>query len=263
MAAEISLLATGLPGAVVISVFSTGLGADSGFVLPRTLPATALLFSEPDVSVSGTSISRRSSSYPSHLSCTRPIIPLGRAANTVTTTAQTFPVWLLRHMAPPLLKPRVNTAIIKFSNIFGYLIEIVSMYKAAAVDKARLSCLMPTLRRPFEPILDHIRCKLGISEDKYMEAGPCNISNCSKSGLEEREITMTRTIPSMTFMNMSVETIDDCFNDMNKLEYGIRVLIKIADDESCDDPRFIGICQKLLNEQKVIIEDTCSSPRYD
>ena len=151
-------------------------------------------------------------------------------------------------MAPPLLRPRVDTAITKFSNIFGYVIEIVSMYKAAAVDKARLSCIIPTLRRPFEPILDHFRCKLGISEDQYMEAAPCNISNCLKSEKEEREITLTKPIPSIALMNMSVETIDDCFNDMKKLEYGIRVLIKVADDESCDEPRFIGMCQRLLDE---------------
>ena len=62
MAAEVSLLAAGLPGSVVVSVFSTALGANTGFVIPRTIPATALLFSEPDITLPGTSISRRSSS---------------------------------------------------------------------------------------------------------------------------------------------------------------------------------------------------------
>ena len=257
------LLATGLPGAVVISVFSTGFGANSGFVVPRTIPATAVLFSEPDVTVPGTSISQRSSSEPSQSGCHRPIIPLGSAINTITTTAQTFPVWLLRHMVPPLLRPRVDTAITKYINIFTHISEMVSMYKAAAVDKARLSCLIPTLRRPFEPILESVRCKLGISEDQYMEAAPCNPSNCSISELEERDITMTKPVPSMTLMSMSVETIDDCFNDMKKLEYGIRALIKIADDESCDNPRFFDMCQKLFDENKVIMEESCYSPRYD
>ena len=72
MAAEVSLLAAGLPGSVVVSVFSTALGANTGFVIPRTIPATALLFSEPDITLPGTSISRRSSSDASKTSCSRP-----------------------------------------------------------------------------------------------------------------------------------------------------------------------------------------------
>ena len=64
-------------------------------------------------------------------------------------------------------------------------------------------------------------------------------------------------------MNVSVETIDDCFQDMQKLRYGARVLIKTTDDESCDDPRFSDTCQNLFEENKVIMEDTCVSPRYE
>ena len=140
---------------------------------------------------------------------------------------------------------------------------MVSMYKAAAVDKARLSCLIPTLRRPFEPILEHFRCKLGIPEDAYMEAPPCDPTICTGSEVEEREITKSKPIPSMVLMNISVETIDDCFDDMTKLVYGSRVLIKAVDDESCDDPRFSDMCQELLKDDKVIMEDSCKSPRYE
>ena len=244
-------------------MFSTALGANSGFVVPRTVPATALLFSEPDVTLPGTSISRRSSSNPTQMSCSRPIIPLGSVVNKITSTVQTLPGWLLRHLAPPLLRPKVDTAIDRFTNIYGGIIEMASMYKAAAVDKARLSCLIPTLRRPFEPILEHFRCKLGISEDPYMEAPPCDPTICSSSEVEEREITMEKSIPSMVLMNISVGTIDDCFNDMTKLVYGSRVLIKAVDDESCDDPRYSDTCKELLEEDRVIMEDSCTSPRYE
>ena len=262
MAAEVSLLAAGLPGAVVVSVFSTVLGENSGFVVPRTVPATALLFSEPDVTLPGTSISQRSSTDPSQMSCSRPIIPLGNVVNKITTTVQTFPVWLLKTLSPPVLRPKVDSAIDRFTSIYAGIIEMVSMYKAAAVDKARLSCFIPTLRRPFEPILEHFRCKLGISEDPYMEAPACDPKLCSPSQVEEREITMTKPIPSMVLMNISVETIDDCFNDMTKLVYGSRVLIKALDDESCDDPRFSNMCKNLLEDDKIIMEDSCTSPRY-
>lgn len=243
-------------------MFSTALGANTGFVIPRTIPATALLFSEPDITLPGTSISRRSSSGSSQPLCRRPIIPLGKVVNTITSTVQTFPVWLIRNLAPPLLRPKVNRAIDRFTSIYGGITEIISMYKAAAVDKARLSCLIPTLRRPFEPILEYYRCKLGISEDPYMEAPPCDPTICSPSEIEEREITMSRPIPSMVLMNISVETIDDCFGDMTKLVYGSRVLIKTVDDESCDDPRFSDMCQSALDDGNVIMEDSCTSPRY-
>ena len=282
MAAEVSVLAAGLPGAVVISVFSSVLGANSGFVVPRTIPATAISFSEPDITVPGTSISRRTSTDPSLSGCSRPIIPLGKAVNSITTTAQAFPAWLLGNvapwlimtLAPPLLRPSVDTALTRLSNytdtavtiissIYSAALEKISLYKTAALDKARLSCFLPILIRPFEPILEHFRCKLGISEDPYMEAPPCDPAMCSTSEIEDREITMSKPIPSMVLMNVSVETIDDCFQDMQKLKYGARVLIKTTDDESCDDPRFSDTCQNLFEENKVIMEDTCASPRYE
>ena len=262
MAAEVSLLAAGLPGAVVVSVFSTVLGANSGFVVPRTVPPTALLFSEPDVTLPGTSISQRSSTEPSQISCSRPIIPLGNVVNKITTTVQTFPVWLLKTLSPPVLRSKVDSAIDRFTSIYAGIIEMVSMYKALAVDKAMLSCLIPTLRRPFEPILEHFRCKLGILEDPYMEAPACDPKLCSPSEVEERVIKMTKPIPSMVLMNISVETIDDCFNDMTKLVFGSRVLIKALDDESCDDPRFSNMCKSLLEDDRIVMEDSCTSSRY-
>mgnify|MGYP001271307234 CR=1 FL=1 len=95
-----------------------------------------------------------------------------------------------------------------------------------------------------------------------MEAAPCDSSICSKSEFEGRDITMSKPIPSMVLMQLSIETIDDCFEDMTKLVYGSRVLVKALDDESCDDPRFSDMCQELLKDDKVIMEDSCKSSRY-
>ena len=58
-----------------------------------------------------------------------------------------------------------------------------------------------------------------------------------------------------------MEIIDDCFQDMSKLQYGVRVLIRVSDNESCDDPRLHEICKSLLEEDKVIMEEACSTPR--
>ena len=106
-----SMLASGLPGAVVISVFSTDLAENSGFILERVVPATALIFSEPDLTLPGTSISRRSGIDPSLLSCSRPIIHLGRAIHKVTTTLPTLPGQLFRIAVPPVLRPSYEFAI--------------------------------------------------------------------------------------------------------------------------------------------------------
>ena len=59
----------------------------------------------------------------------------------------------------------------------------------------------------------------------------------SASEIEDREVTMNKTIPSMILMNISVETIDDFFQDMTKEQYGVKALINVLDDDSCDDPR--------------------------
>ena len=151
----------------------------------------------------------------------------------------------------------------KFESISSYVSEMLSLYKAAALERARLRCLIPWIRRPFEPLFEHIRCKLGISEDDYMEAAPCDSSICSKSEFEGRDITMSKPIPSMVLMQLSIETIDDCFEDMTKLLYGARVLITNVDDGNCEDPRFKEQCEQLFKEDRVLMEADCSSPRYE
>ena len=263
------MLASGLPGAVVISVFSTDLAENSGFILERVVPATALIFSEPDLTLPGTSISRRSEIDPSLLSCSRPIIHLGRAIHKVTTTLPTLPGQLLRIAVPPVLRPsydtfieRFGTAISPFIDLYAYARYRVNQYKAAALDKARLSCLIPTIRRPFEPIFEHLRCKLGLTEDEFMEAPPCSPSIClSTPHLETREITVSKPIPNMTPMNLNVQTIDDCFDNMSKLQFGARVLIKLVDD-SCDNPKFTDRCTRLFEDRKIVVQDDCSTLGY-
>ena len=257
MLAEVSLLTAGLQGAVVISVFSTILDGSSGFIAPRTLPATAVLFSEPDITVPGTTISRSSTSERSHSSCSRPIIPIGRTINTLTNSAQSFSTWLLRNALPPALRPKADTALNRWSTVP----DMLSLYKSRAWEKLGLRCLIPRLRRPFEPIFEHIRCKLGISKDQYMEAPVCNRTICSTTALEDREITMSKPIPSMIDMSLAVQTIDDCFSEMTKLVFGARILIKIVDDQDCKDPRYENICNDLFQDNMVIDEEDCSSPR--
>ena len=61
----------------------------------------------------------------------------------------------------------------------------------------------------------------------------------------------------MDTMNLDVQTMSDCFGNMREVEYGARVLAKIVRDGSCDDPKYLQICQDLLNENRVIEEENC------
>ena len=259
MLAEVSLLTTGLPGAVVISIFSTVLDGGSGFLVSRTLPATAVLFSEPELNVQGTYVSRQSTTAQSQSSCSRrPIIPIGQKLTNFATSAQRLPPMLLKNVIPPLLRPMIDTAINRWSN----LSIMLSSYKSKVWEKLGLRCLFPRLRQPFEPILEHFRCELGISKDPYVEASSCNRTICRGDQVEVREITMSKPVPRMIDMNLAVQTIDDCFPGMRKLVYGARVLMKIIDDQYCGDSNYERMCTKLFEDKQVVVEEGCSTPRY-
>ena len=246
---------------MIISVYASEFLDASGFITPRTVPATAVLFSEPDVNVPRTSISRRTSSmspkaFEAQKSCNRPVIPLGRKINAV----KDFKLWLANktvQQIPSRLHPPLHTAFSRWSNVF----IMVSLFKARIWESAGLACLIPKLRRPFEPFFDWFRCKLGLAEDEFMEAPPCNVTACDNPEIEEREITMGKGIPELEFMNLKVQTKDDCFPEMTKVVYGARVLAKSVDDSSCDDPKYGSLCQELFNEGRVIIEEDCTTPR--
>ena len=79
VAADVTLLSAGLEGAVVLSVYSSDLPT-SGFLIPRTVDATAIIFTEPDITITRTSISRKSSYGDSFhdRACDRPMIHFGK-----------------------------------------------------------------------------------------------------------------------------------------------------------------------------------------
>jgi hypothetical protein len=43
--------------------------------------------------------------------------------------------------------------------------------------------------------------------------------------------------------------------------YGARVLAKIVDDQSCDDPKYQQVCQEVMDQNRVIDEDGCVSEK--
>ena len=129
------------------------------------------------------------------------------------------------------------------------------------LKKLRLTCLFPKLIRPFEPILSYTKCKLGLSDDGFMVTPPCNASVCTNPIIEDRMIIRDLGLPNLDNMIMEeVSTLDDCFNDMEKVEYGTRIHAKLIDDESCSNPRYTSICQSMIEQDRVVLENECQSP---
>jgi len=238
VATDVALLTAGIAGAVVISVYSSDL-AQTGFLIPRTVDATAALFTEPDDAIPNTSISRQSSygGFPNNRACKRPIIRLGAKINAIEN------------------KKKQSPFIRKISKRFAKVQARIAPIKMRVVDKLGIGCLVPKLIHPFEPMFRYLRCKLGLDEDEYMEAAQCNEISCDES-LEEKVITNSRPAP-MIMMDLDVQTMSDCFGEMREVQYGARVLAKIVRDASCDDPQYEQICQELMNENRVIEEDGC------
>ena len=224
----------------MLSVYSSDL-PQSGFLIPRTVDATAAIFTEPDDAIPRTSISRQYNHANSHHShaCQRPIIRFGAKINR--------------------LKEKTSFLFDKVSKPIGKLEEKIGSLKMRFVDKLGIGCLAPKLIRPFETMFQYIRCKLGLEEDKFMEAAQCNAMRCEES-LEEQVITNSRPAP-MIMMNLDVQTMSDCFEEMREVTYGTRVLAKIVRDQPCDDPQYQEICQKQFSENRVIEEENCRTTK--
>ena len=136
----------------------------------------------------------------------------------------------------------------------------IGKLKMRLYDKLNIACLVPKIVRPFQNILMYARCKLGLDEDEYMEAAPCNEMQCEES-IEEKEITHDIGPANMTMLNLGVQTMSDCFGEMRPIMYGSRVLAKIVDDQSCDDPAYQQECQELLDQNRIIDEDQCQTAK--
>ena len=239
--AEVSFLTIGIPGAVVISVFSSFL-VNSGFVVPRTVKATAVLFAEPSSMPSPRS--KMSSFTQSQIktdSCDRPLIPLGRKVK----------------IAEQKLSPILD----KISKPLNTVQSKIQTFSAKVFDKLGLQCLIPKVLRKLQPYISRISCKLGFNDDGFMQVPSCNSDLCSKSETEEKEITRHLDAPILDVTDMQVRTTDDCFPDMHKVSYGSRIIAKLVDDQSCDDPQFASICDELFSQDRIIMQESCENFR--
>jgi hypothetical protein len=95
-----------------------------------------------------------------------------------------------------------------------------------------------------------------------MATPACNSETCVNATIETKEITRDRRVENVDFMVADqVSTLDDCFGEMEKVTYSTRVLAKIVDDQPCDDPRYQAMCEEAIAQNRMILEDTCETPR--
>ena len=220
--AEVTLLSVGIPGATVLSVFSSSLPGT--FLLPRTVPATAILFKEPDPLLTSRQYSYAKSH---HRSCPKTLLP-------------------------PVL------------NKLSKLTKPISTIKSNLYRKLGISCLFPRLLRPFHPLIERIGCKLGFEANDNNEVTQgCDTSACRDPSREDKVVTRSLGLPNMDYMIQGqITTMDDCFDDMLKVTYGSRVLAKLVNDQPCDDVRYQNICQEMSSQNRVLFEEDCQSTGY-
>ena len=252
----------GLTGTVIVSVYSTELFVNSGFMVQRTIPATAVIFSEPNIDIPE-STSRESVSSVGDESCNRPVFKQRQ----LVENSIRFEKWLMHqtvnNVAPPLLQSPAETAIRRWSTLLSSVSKRSSLMRAKAWQQAGLACLFPKLFRPFNPIFQQIRCKLGLKEDEFMETPSYNTILCSDSNIEEKEITMEKEIPDLKTVNFQVRTNNDCFPDEARVMFGARILVKLVEDLPCNDPKFESKCQELFEQKQIIFAEHCADPRLE
>ena len=221
----------------MIAVFSSILAGT--FVIERLIPATAVIIAEPPNLITP----RHSESHSRQL-CPRPIIDvIGKLNNTQIKFL-------------PILSgfSKITTP---FSNLQSKLSEL----KSKLFQELGLACLFPRLLRPFEPIFAYAKCKLGVNDDGFMQTPPCNAADCRNNArIEDKIITRDRGLPNLDFMvDGAVREIADCFPDMARVRYGSRVLVKIVDDQPCEDPRYKSICDEAMDMNQIVLEENCQS----
>ena len=213
------------------------------FSLPRTVQATAVLIAEPPIALTSRQTGYTPTPQRHPRGCSRPIVNVGKKLNATQIK----------------LTPILN----RFSKITTTISNVqskISDLKSKTFQKLGLSCLFPKLLRPIEPFIQKLKCTLGLNDDRFMDTPPCNSDSCLNPIIENKMITRDRGLPNLDFMiEDTISTMDECFEDMEKVMYGSRILAKLVDDQPCDDPRFKSMCEEAMNMNRIIFEEDCES----
>jgi len=87
---------------------------------------------------------------------------------------------------------------------------------------------------------------------------------CKKPNLENKPVTRDLGLPNIDHPTYEkvVTTMDQCFQDMDNVTYGSRVIVKLVDDQPCSDPKYESICEEQMNQNRVLFEEDCQTSWY-
>ena len=228
-----------------MSVFSSNV--PGSFAAARTVPATAALVAEPSL----LAIPRQSDHPTAHRPppCPDPIVNVGHKLDVALNKIS------------PLLDP-VSKITTPITDLQSKITSRFTLLKSRILHKLGLSCAIPKLFHPFEPYFHYARCTLGLNDDGFMDSPPCNTSLCMNPKIETREITRDKGLPNLDFMMEGmVNTMDECFEDMEPVMYGSRIIAKLVDDVECKDPKYNAICKELMDQNRTVLEENCEMPK--
>ena len=135
-----------------------------------------------------------------------------------------------------------------------------SSFKSRIYEKLGLACLFPKLLRPFSSIMKYMRCKLGIKEDDFLESPKCDVDRCLNPKVENKFITHDLGIPNLDpTIEEKVSTIDGCFPNMPKMDYGVRIRADIVEDGDCEHEKYKKICEEEMNSNRILFEEKCKT----
>ena len=147
-----------------------------------------------------------------------------------------------------------------FACPFEYLLFLgtqLRIKKARLYEKMGLSCAVPRILHPLDDFFGYFRCLFGIESDDYMEAPGCRTQQPCNTTMEDRPITNDNGLRDIGTPELEINTVDDCFAGMDKIRYGVRVLIKVINDVPCENPEHSEECQQLMEAGRMVDSQDC------
>ena len=235
-----SSLIAGINGGTTIRVFSSDLPGT--FSVARAIPATGILITEPPVPT----LSRQTEDQVSYnqYSCLGPIIDIGSKLEATKNKLIPIVTWFL--------------------DLFPFIARLfaeISSLRSKIIKKLGLACLLPKLLKPVHPFIKRVKCILGLDNKGLVETQQRSDNLCSNPVIYDRKINLDQRFTNQDFRAQDTgNRVDECFEEMETETYGARVILRLVDDQPCDDPRFKSICRETISRGHVIFESDCQTP---
>ena len=141
----------------------------------------------------------------------------------------------------------------------------ISALKSKVLRSLGAECHGPRVLRPFESAIERLRCKLGLTDDRFMPTPPCDYNKCVKPALQMSPITRDMGFSNPEDLLTGANSRGDCFVDepeFQPITFGVRIQATILNDVDCEDYRYQKMCQEALLQNRMILEEDCTSAGY-